>query len=207
MLVLEDIGFQLQQRKTLSPRPTLLAIAMLPSPWSHFCMLFNLDVHPTSRNSKTMWRNATTSMANHKNKWENAKSMDAYYVVWVTPIPYPCFGVTINIVSKEDNTYRVTIGGIPNAHVWTSPKCQLKLWRKKWMYCKHLHYVFICLCKVDFKNNEFIHASTSKYNKVMCLLELASVVQGFILVSIFVILWQSKISHYCGWNLLRFIIL
>lgn len=96
---------------------------------------------------------------------------------------------------------------------WWYPQCtcmdftkmSAKLWRKKWMYCKHLHYVFICLCKVDFKNNEFIHASTSKYNKVMCLLELASVVQGFILVSIFVILWQSKISHYCGWNLLRFI--
>ena len=38
--------------------------------------------------------------------------MDSYYVIGVTAIPYPGFGVLINIVS-EDIAYCVTIGDIP----------------------------------------------------------------------------------------------
>ena len=38
--------------------------------------------------------------------------MDSHYVVGVTAIPYSRFGVLINIVSKEDIGYRVTIGDI-----------------------------------------------------------------------------------------------
>ena len=40
--------------------------------------------------------------------------MEGYYVVGVTGIPYPGFGVIINIVSKHDITYHVTIGDIPH---------------------------------------------------------------------------------------------
>ena len=32
----------------------------------------------------------------------------------ITAIPYPGFGVLINIVSKEDITYHVTIGDMPH---------------------------------------------------------------------------------------------
>ena len=48
-----------------------------------------------------------------KNKWESAGLMDGYYVVGVIVIPYPRFGVIINIVSKKDNAYHVIIGNIP----------------------------------------------------------------------------------------------
>ncbi len=45
------------------------------------------------------------------------------------------------------------------------------------MYCKHLYYVFIILCKVDYESNKFIHAPTYTYNEVKRLLELAGVVE------------------------------
>ena len=51
-------------------------------------------------------------MVDHKNKWKKAKLMDIYYVVGVIAIPYPIFGVLINVVSKEDIAYLVTTGDI-----------------------------------------------------------------------------------------------
>jgi hypothetical protein len=30
----------------------------------------------------------------------------------------------------------------------------------KWLYCKHLCYVFRFLCKVDYESDKFIHAPT-----------------------------------------------
>lgn len=57
----------------------------------------NLDAHPSCRFSKTMWSNPIVPMANLKNKWENTRLMDAYYVVGVISIRIPTFGVIINI--------------------------------------------------------------------------------------------------------------
>jgi hypothetical protein len=57
--------------------------------------------------------------------------MDGYRVVGVIAIPYPIFGVIINIVSKELIAYRVKIGNNPIAHVWASQKCHLRLWKGK----------------------------------------------------------------------------
>jgi len=38
--------------------------------------------------------------------------MDEYYVVGVTTVPYQGLVVIINIISKEDNSYLVTIGNM-----------------------------------------------------------------------------------------------
>ena len=51
-------------------------------------------------------------MARNKNKWESVGLMNDYYVVGVTAISYPRCEVLINIVSKEDIAYCVTIGDI-----------------------------------------------------------------------------------------------
>ena len=40
--------------------------------------------------------------------------MDSYYVVGVIVISYAEFGMLINIVSKEDIAYHVTIDDIPH---------------------------------------------------------------------------------------------
>ena len=67
---------------------------------------------------------------------------------WSHAIPYPVFGVVINIMSKEDNTYYVTIGDITQYMFWASPKCHLELCKKrKWVYCKHIYYVVKFLYK------------------------------------------------------------
>ena len=67
-------------------------------------MSLNPDAHTRFKFGKTVRRTPTTPMAVHKNKWESAELMDGYYVVGVTVIPYPGYGVIINIVSKEDIT-------------------------------------------------------------------------------------------------------
>ena len=112
VLALVDVGFQLQQREALSPRCRLSTIPTLLIPHFYFCIQ-NPDAHPTFRFGKTMLHNPTTSMAYHKNKWESVGLMNSYYVVGVTAISYPGYEVIINIVSKEDITYRIIIGNIP----------------------------------------------------------------------------------------------
>ena len=71
-----------------------------------------MDAHQTSRFGKIVQHNPTTLTMEHKNKWKNTKLMDKYYVGGVIVIPYPVFGVIINIVSKENISYHVMIGGI-----------------------------------------------------------------------------------------------
>jgi hypothetical protein len=179
VLALEDAGFQLQQREVLSPRRMFSMIATLPIPRTDFHAPPNPDAHPTSRFGKTVRRNLSAPMPDHKNKWESAGLMDGYYVVGVTAIPYPGFGVLINIVSKEDISYRVTIGDIPHCTCpdFTKMSSQSLGKKGKWVYCKHLYYVFRFLCKVDYDSDKFIHAPTYSYNEVMRLLELAGVVE------------------------------
>ena len=97
----------------------------------------------------------------------------------VTVIPYPGYGVIINIVSKEDITYRITIGDIPHCTCPDFIKMSSQALGKKgkWVYCKHLYYVFRFLCKVDYESDKFIHAPTYMQNEVMHLLELIGLLE------------------------------
>ena len=142
-------------------------------------MPLNPDAHPTFKFGKTVRRNPIVPMAYYKNKWESVGLMDGYYVVGVTAIPYPGYGVIINIASKEDLTYRITIGDIPHCTCpdFTKMSSQALGKKGKWVYCKHLYYVFRFLCKVDYESDKFIHAPTYTYNEVMRLLELVGVVK------------------------------
>ena len=114
VLSLEDAGCQVQQREALSPRRRLSTIPTFPISHSHFCMPLNPDAHPTFRFGKLVHRNLTASTADYKNKWESVGFMDGYYMVGVTAIPYPCYGVIINIFSQKDITYHITMDDIPH---------------------------------------------------------------------------------------------
>ena len=46
----------------------------------------------------------------------------------------------------------------------------------KWVYCKHLYYVFRFLCKVDYDSDKLIYAPTYSYNEVMRLPEFVGVI-------------------------------
>jgi hypothetical protein len=100
-------------------------------------------------------------------------------VIGITAILYPGFGVLINIVSKEDITYHVTIGDMLHCTCpdFTKMSSQSLEKKGKWMYCKHFYYVFRFLCKVDYDSDKFIRAPTYFYNEVMRILELAGVVE------------------------------
>jgi hypothetical protein len=85
--------------------------------------------------------------------------MDGYYAIGVTHIPYPSFGVIINITSKDDITYVLQLVTSRIAHALTSQKCHPRLWKERiWVYCKYLCYVSRFLCKVDYDSEKFIHA-------------------------------------------------
>ena len=89
VLALEDDGFQLQQRETLSPRHRFSTITMLSIPWTDFHVPLNPDAHPTSRFGRLVRGNLATSKVDHRNKWESAGLMDGYYMVGITVILYP----------------------------------------------------------------------------------------------------------------------
>lgn len=116
----------------------------------------------TSRFSKRMRWKLTTPTTYHKTKWESVGLMDGYYFVGVTTILYTWFGVIIHIVSREDNSYRVTISNMPQCIYPDFTKMSYGALQKKrkWVYCKHLYYVFQSQWKVDYENNKFIHAPT-----------------------------------------------
>ena len=90
-----------------------------------------------------MHRTLTTPTADYKIKWESTKLMDCYYVVGVTAIPYPTFGVLINI-SKKDIAYRVTISNISHYTCLDFTKKSSQSFKKKgkWVYCKHCKMIF-----------------------------------------------------------------
>jgi hypothetical protein len=142
-------------------------------------MSLNPDVHPTFKFGKIVRHNPTAPTADHKNNWKSIGLMDGHYVVGVTAIPYPCYGVIINIVSKVDITYRITIGDILHCTCpdFTKMSSQALGKKRKLVYCKNLYYVFRFLCKVYYENDKFIHAPTYMYNEVMRLLKLVGVVE------------------------------
>lgn len=94
-----------------------------------------------------------------------------------TTILFPGFGVIINIVSKDDVTYRVTIGNIPRCICLDSIKMSSQTLGKKGNGC--IINIFIMsskfLCKVGYESNKFIHGPTFNYNKAMQLLGLVGV--------------------------------
>ena len=51
------------------------------------------------------------------------------------------------------------------------------LWKKgKWVYCKHLYYVFkFSMQPMNYDNDKFIHAPTYTHNEVMRIPELAGI--------------------------------
>ena len=84
VLTLEDVGFQLQHKKILSPRRMLSTIAMFPIPHTDFHVPLNLDAHSIFRFGKPLLHNLAAPMVDHKNKWESVGLMDGCYVVGIT---------------------------------------------------------------------------------------------------------------------------
>ena len=65
VLAFKDVGFQLEQRKALSPRYRFSAIAMFSIPRTDFVVRLTLDAHPTSRFGKSVRRNLVAPTIDH----------------------------------------------------------------------------------------------------------------------------------------------
>ena len=177
VLDLEDAGFQLQQRGTLSPRRQFQSCADMPLLRSSFREPEYPDTHPTIRHNISIRRNPEAPTAEHRNKWESAALMSSCHVTGVIPIPYPGYGCVISLHTGNADIYRITISNLSSCtcpdFVRMSASSLGK--KKQWVYCKHIYYVFRYLCKMDYRTETFMHAPSFSYNEVILLLQLAGV--------------------------------
>ena len=104
--------------------------------------------------------------------------MNNRQVTNVTIILYPSYGVVITLDSGKGKVYYFSIIDFPSCTCPSFVKMMsgaLGKWLQ-WIYCKHVHYIFRYLCKMDYKVDTFMHAPSYSYNEVMQILELAIVI-------------------------------
>ena len=132
------------------------------------------DAHPTSRFGMTMRRNLVAPTLYHKKQMGVYRTHEWLLCGGSHSIAFPRFEVILNIISKEDIAYCVTISDISHCTCLDFTKISSQLFGKvrEWVYCEHCFHVFRFLCKVDSDNDKFIHASKYTFDEVMRLLEL-----------------------------------
>jgi hypothetical protein len=147
----------------------------------------NLDIYPTTRNSKTIQRDANALTAKHHNKWESdhnkwesSRNIKGT-VLGVTVLPFPGFGAIISLESRvepDKKVYRITIShflectclDILNMAVASIGK------RGQYVNCKHLYYIFCYFCKMNCEGDKFIHSPSFSFNQVTQLLVRAQII-------------------------------
>jgi hypothetical protein len=114
-LLLQDAGFKLHQRPSMSPRRMFMLSNLFEAPVFDHPGPPNLDIHPTTRNSKSIQRNVNAPTAEHCNKWESARNIKGM-VLGVTILPFPGLGAIILLesgVEPDKKVYRITINHFP----------------------------------------------------------------------------------------------
>jgi hypothetical protein len=114
-LLLQDVGFKLQERRSMLPRRIFALSNLFEALFFDHPSPPNLDIHPTTRNSKSTWRNANAPTAEHRNKWESARNIKGT-VLGVTVLPFPGLGAIISLksgVEPDKKVYRITISHFP----------------------------------------------------------------------------------------------
>lgn len=180
VLALEDAGFQLEQRKALSPRNLFRTIPNLPILLSEIHIPENPDSHAPTRYGKVVRRSPHAPDADHRNKWESSALMNGYNIVGVTIVPHPGYGAVISFAAPTDNIYRVSISNFPNCTCPDFIKMSTTSLGKKgkWVNCKHLYYLLRYYCKLDYTRDAFMHAPTWSYREVIHLLQSAQIVDS-----------------------------
>ena len=94
--------------------------------------------------------NLVAPLLEHISKWKTILHMDGYYVVGVIAIPYPRSGCIVSILSEE-KAYLMSIADIPHCTCLDFAKMlSMAMEKGRWVTYKHLYYVFMYLCKVDY---------------------------------------------------------
>jgi hypothetical protein len=134
----------------------------------------NPDIHPTTRNSKSIRRNINAPTAEHRNKWKSARNIKGT-VLGVTLLPFPGLRAIISLesgVEHDKRVYRITISHFPE---YTCPDflnmavASIGKWAPYVNY-KHLYYIFRSFCKMNCQDDKFIHSPSFSFNEVKQLL-------------------------------------
>jgi hypothetical protein len=67
-LLLQDAGFKLQERPSMSPRRLFILSNLFEAPVFNHLGPSNSNIHPTTQNSKSIRRNVNAPTAEHRNK-------------------------------------------------------------------------------------------------------------------------------------------
>jgi hypothetical protein len=110
-LLLQDAGFKLQERPSISPRRMFTLSNFFEAPVFDHPSLPNPNFYPTTRNSKTIRRNANAPAAEHHNKWESALNIKGTVLgVSVLPIHGPRTIISLESEVESNKTvYEITI--------------------------------------------------------------------------------------------------
>jgi hypothetical protein len=68
ILLLQDAGFKLQERPSMSPRRLFILSNLFEAPVFNHLGPSNSNIHPTTQNSKSIRRNVNAPTAEHRNK-------------------------------------------------------------------------------------------------------------------------------------------
>jgi hypothetical protein len=114
-LLLQDAGFKLQEYPSMSPRRMFTLSNLFEAHVFDHPGPPNLDIYPTTRNYKTIWRNANAPTAEHRNKWESARNIKGT-ILGVTVLPFPDLGAIISLesgVEPDKKVYQITTSHFP----------------------------------------------------------------------------------------------
>ena len=131
----------------------MLVFQRICSVWSHSPTLGCISMCPqiqTPTRLPSFWRQCVAIMQTH-NKLQI--QMEHYWTRvhllcgWVIAIPYPNFGVIMNIVSKEDTSNHVTIGNIRTTHAHTLKKMSCRALAKRGYWCiANIYTMYLSFC-------------------------------------------------------------
>jgi hypothetical protein len=179
-LLLQDVGFKFQERPSMSPRRMFTLSNLFEAPVFDHHGPPNPDIYPTTRNNKSIRRNANAPTAKHRNKWESARNIKGM-VLGVTILPFPGLGAIISLesgVESDKKVYRITISHFPECTCSDFFNMAVVSIGKQGQYvnCKHLYYIFRYFCKMNCEDHKFIHSPSLSFNEVKQLLVQAQMI-------------------------------
>ena len=173
ILALEAAGFQLPEKKPVSPR-RLFSSEPPPANLRAVPVPAEADRYPGKRDGKMVKRTATRPNPAQRLSMGSSDSLKARLRA-VTMIPHPGHGCIIGLdsgVAPAITQYQITISSYPGCTCPAFRKTMTKFrGRTQFSYCKHVYYILLKVCNRDPDADLFIHAPTFSFNKVKLVLE------------------------------------
>jgi hypothetical protein len=156
-LLLQDAGFKLQEQPSMSPRRMFALSNIFEAPVFDHPSPPNPEVHPSTRSSKSIRRNANALTAEHRNKWESARNIKGT-ILGATVLPFPGLGAIILLesgVEPDKKVYQITISHFPECTCPDFLNMVVASLGKQGQYinCKHLYYIFCYFCKMNCQDD------------------------------------------------------